>query len=92
MKPVKIFRISIATNCDANPLYGSHIEATKFLCISHNAFHALINGSNCSRLSYIPDKVRYYAPDIEYLKDTPKFKRATRRQIKYIKTKDYIKN
>ena len=92
LKHLEVKHKEVDYTCEGYGYWITRLEATKFLCISHNAFHALINSSNCSRLSYIPDKVRYYAPDIEYLKDTPKFKRAAKRQIKYVKTKDYMKN
>ncbi len=65
----------------------TRLEATQFLKISHNAFLNSVNGSNCSRVEYIPGYSKYYAPDIEYLSTTTIIKRAVKRKQKYINNK-----
>lgn len=71
-------------DCEGYSYWITRIEATRRLNISHNAFHSLINSEKCTRLVYLPDHIRYYAPDIEYLKTTSLLKRALRRKNKYI--------
>ena len=92
LKQLKIKHKTVDYDCEGYKYWVTRLEATKFLNISHNAFHCLIDEGNCSRLKYIPDKVKYYAPDLEYLKNTHALKRAYRRKIKYVKTNNYNQN